>query len=192
MIETRIVDYERLEDSQLDVDRLAPIEGRLKGKNGKPLGNAIYFQDEKGNIIAYLSYKPNWGNEEEMVVESFTNESYRKKGPQERLNSYLIRLLREKGCKRITGEIMLNNSTSFLNRLKTKDPDGKGVLKADIPELDKLDLTQPIEPRPISVYLDLHEVVPSNNDLFPKLIKVQSQLTTLRMHTPLVDLIQSK
>jgi len=181
MSENLVVDYNAAEERNLDIDKLFVKEGEIVLTEGRPPLDAVYFLDNKGEIIAYLTFTAYYDSSEEVVITSFTNEAYRRRGLQDKLNAYLIRQLRSEGYKRMVFQIMMDNSPSFLNTFKTKDPESEKFLKAEIPYFDKIVLSQPLDPTPLTVVLDLHQTVESNEPLIEKIIKIQKQLTGFRM-----------
>lgn len=183
MMNELLVDYNTIE-SEIDVQDLEPQVGKIKINEHRQAFDAVYLQDASERIIAYITFKPYWGDERTVEVESFTNEAVRKKGVQKRLNQKLLDLLSERNVEAIVGQIQIDNSPSLLNRTKVKSVDGKGVLKAEALNIDwveeKLVNGEKIQPFTLKLKVYLNEVVADNEELLSRIRTIQDSLTENR------------
>lgn len=179
----KAVDHNPIEP-ETPTDSLEIQTGKIYVHEYLPPVDAVYHEDKNGRIVAYVTFAPYMGNEDIVVIESFTNESFRRKGLQKSLNEKLIETLHQKGVKAIVGEIQLDNTASLLNRTSVKNPNGSGVMKAEIVNdelINKIiDDQHPIKPFTIGISVSLTESVPDNKEVIDKLRRAQNLLENNR------------
>lgn len=183
MLNESLVDYSPIGEKVV-ASSFEPKVGKIKIHEHRGGIDAVYLQNEAGRVIAYITFKPYWGSENVMEVESFTNESVRNQGVQKRLNQELLKVLQDKGVEAIVGQIQIDNSASILNRCSVKSPNGAGVLRAEAMNIDWVDEEiqngEKISPFSLELKVSLTEVVPNNDDLLQRIRTIQKSLTENR------------